>query len=205
MLFSFKTYLYQVFIDPLLLPLQKSVLMHVEPSHRVIDVACGPGALAMAIAQKARHVTGIDLSDENIAAAKRLARRRGIENVFFEVRDASNLSYYADKEFDIAITSMAVHQFNAHLAVKILTEMKRIARKVIIADYNHHMPRGWGRSLALAIERMAGGDHYNNFRTYMQLGGIHYFSRHSGITLNTEVIRGGGVFIVALGDSRASD
>jgi len=200
MQFSLKTYFYQVFIDPMLLPLQKSVLLHIRPSLRVIDVACGSGALAIAIAQKARLVTGIDLSDENIAAAKREARRRRIENVLFEVRDAGSLSLYTDKEFDIALTSMAVHQFNADLAVRILAEMKRIARQVIIADYNHHMPRGWGRSLARTIERMAGGEHYRNFRTYMQLGGIHYFTRQSGITLISEVVRGRGVFVVALGD-----
>ena len=202
MVFSFNTFFYQVFIDPILSPLHRSVLVHAEPAYRIIDVACGTGALAMAMAQRAGRVTGIDLSEENIAAAQRMARRRGAGNVVFEVRDAGDLSCYADKEFDMAVTSMAVHQFDSDLTVNILAEMKRIARRVVIADYNHHMPRGWGRSVAWSMEHLAGGAHYRNFRTYMRLGGIHHFTRQAGITIVSEVTRRGGVFVVALGEGQ---
>jgi 2-polyprenyl-3-methyl-5-hydroxy-6-metoxy-1,4-benzoquinol methylase len=200
MVFSLDAFFYQIFIDPILAGLRRAVLAHVEPSHRILDVACGTGALALAMACKAGHVTGIDLSKENIAAAKQTARRRGADNVIFELRDAGDLSCYARNEFDIAVTSMAVHQFDADLAVKILAEMRRIARTLILADYNHHMPRGWGRSVAWGIERLAGGDHFRNFRTYMQRGGIHHFARQAGIILVSEVIRGGGVFVVAVSE-----
>jgi len=175
-------------------------MVHLDLSYRILDVACGTGALAMAMALKAGHVTGIDLSIEGIAAAKHTARRKGVKNVAFELRDASDLSCYADKEFDFAVTSMAIHQFDSGLAVKVLTEMKRIACGMIIIDYNHHMPCSWGRSVAWGIERLAGGEHYRNFRTYMHLGGIHHFTRQAGITLSSELIRGGGVFVVVLSD-----
>ena len=151
-------------------------------------------------ANKAGHVTGIDLLEEHIAAAQQTARRRRVDNVAFELRDAEDLSCYADDAFDIAVTSMAVHQFDADLAVKVLIQMKRVARRLIIADYNHHMPHWWGGSVAWGIERMAGGDHFRNFRTYMMLGGIHYFIRQAGIRLKTEDIRGGGVFVVVVGE-----
>jgi len=203
MTLSINTLFYRVFIDPILLPLRKSVLAHVEPSCRIIDVACGTGALVMAMARKAGHVTGIDLSEENIAAARGWAHRREADNVVFEVRDAADLSCYHGEEFDMAITSMAVHQFDSDLAIKVLAEMKRIARRVLIVDYYHHMPRGWGRSVAWGIERMAGGEHYRNFRTFMQLGGIHHFTRQAGITLISEMTRAGGVFVVALGTDAA--
>jgi len=153
----------------------------------------------MAMAREAMHVTGIDLSEENIVSAQRIARRRGLKNTVFEVRDAADLSYYAGHEFDIAVTSMAVHQFDANLAVKILVEMKRIARRVIIADYNQSMPHRWGRSVAWGIEWMAGGEHYRNFKTYMHLGGIRYFAREAGITLVSEVPVSSGVFVVTTG------
>jgi hypothetical protein len=99
----------------------------------------------------------------------------------------------------MAVTSMAVHQFDSDLAVKVLAEMKRIARRVLIVDYNHPMPRGWGRSVAWGIERIAGGEHYRNFRSYMRLGGIHHFTRQAGIAVVSEVIRAGGVFVVVIG------
>ncbi|MBN1789120.1 MAG: class I SAM-dependent methyltransferase [Bacteroidales bacterium] len=196
--FSFQILLYQACIDPILARLHTSVLSHVGPSDRVLDIACGTGALAMAIAQKARQVTGIDLSKEAIAAAKRVARRNAINNVSFEIHDAGDLSLYTENEFDIAVTSMSIHQFDAELAVNILAGMNRVARRLILVDYNHHMRHGWGRSLAWAIERLAGGDHYRNFRIYMKKGGILYFARQAGIHLKSQEIRGGGVFVVAV-------
>jgi len=69
---------------------------------------------------------------------------------------------------------------------------------VIIADYNHHMPRGYGRRVAWSIERLAGGDHYRNFRNYMQKGGIHWFAGEAGLTIRSEVTKNAGVFVVAV-------
>jgi SAM-dependent methyltransferase len=202
MIFSLSTLFYRIFIDPILSSLHRSVLVFVKPGQRVLDVACGTGTLAMTMARRARHVTGIDLSEESIASAQRMARRRRLENVAFDIRDAGDLSCYADKEFDLAVTSMAVHQFDAGLAIKVLVEMKRIAKKIIITDYNHHMPPGWGRSVAWGIERLAGGEHYRNFRIYMQLGGIHYFNRQAEIKIISEETRNGGVFVVMLGEGK---
>ena len=125
----------------------------------------------MQLQEKARSVTGIDLSEEMIGTALRSARRKNLTNVTFELRDASSLSHYKENEFDIAVTSMAVHQFDAELAVKIISEMKRIALTVIIVDYNYPMPEGLARNLAFGIERIAGGDHYRNFKFYMRNGG----------------------------------
>ncbi|MBN2158987.1 MAG: class I SAM-dependent methyltransferase [Spirochaetes bacterium] len=200
MLPSFKPLIYRALIDPLLAGLRRGVLEYVEPSSRVLDVACGPGALALTMARTAGRVTGIDLSPENIESARRAARRRGTDNVRFEIRDAVDLSCYHDRQFDVAVASMAVHQFEAGLALQILAEMKRVARRIIIADYNHHMPGGWRRQLAWSIERVAGGDHFGNFRAFMSLGGIRHFTLQAGITIQAEAVRGGGVFSVAIGE-----
>ena len=195
MRFSFSGFIYRVFIDPLISGLRKSVAEHVDPSHRVIDVACGTGALSFVMAEKAMHVTGIDLSEDMIITAQRTARRRGATNVSFELHDASDLSGYSDGEFDLAVTSMAIHQFEAQLAIRILAEMKRISHRVIIADYNHNMPPGLSKSIAWGLERMAGGDHYRNFRIYMQNGGAPWFVRQAGMKIVSETVRG-SVFAV---------
>ena len=195
MRFSLSGFIYRIFIDPLLSGLRKSVAEHVDPSYRVIDVACGTGALSLALAEKAIHVTGIDLSDDMIITAQRTARRRGATNVSFELHDASDLSPYRDGEFDLAVTSMAIHQFEAQLAIRILAEMKRISHRVIIADYNHNMAAGLSKRIAWGLERMAGGDHYRNFRIYMQNGGAPWFVRQAGMKTVSETVRG-GVFAV---------
>jgi 2-polyprenyl-3-methyl-5-hydroxy-6-metoxy-1,4-benzoquinol methylase len=190
--------MYRIIIDPLLSKLHYSVVQNIKPQQRIIDVACGTGALSLAMALKAKHVIGIDLSEDMIITASRAALKKGMNNVRFELRDASDLSVYKDRQFDVAVTSMTVHQFDAELAVKIVSGMKRLASEVILADYNHHMPNGWGRSLAWSIERLAGGNHFSNFRNYMQKGGIHWFAREAGLKIRSEVIKGGGVFVVTV-------
>jgi len=195
MRFSLSGFIYRIFIDPLLSGLRKSVAEHVDPSYRVIDVACGTGALSLAMAEKAMYVTGIDLSEDMIITAQRTARRRGATNVSFELHDASDLSPYRDGEFDLAVTSMAIHQFEAQLAIRILAEMKRISHRVIIADYNHNMPTGLPARISWAMERIAGGDHYRNFRIYIQNGGTPWFVKKAGMKIASETVRG-GVFAV---------
>ncbi len=194
---SFKGMLYQLLIDPLISGLRNSVAANVGPSDRVIDVACGTGALTMAMAGRAAHVTGIDLSEDMIITARRAAARRGMTNVTLELHDASDLSSYADKEFDVAVASMAMHQFEAGLAVKILAEMDRIAKRVIIADYNCPMRRNLPAALSWSIEYMAADDHYRNFRIFMKNGGMPWLAGQAGLNMEVVETSGGGVFVVA--------
>jgi ubiquinone/menaquinone biosynthesis C-methylase UbiE len=197
---SINALIYIAFIDPLLSGLRKAVLEAIDPSAKVIDIACGPGTLALEIAKTARHVTGIDLDKGLIAFASSRAKKRGLTNLTFKVQDASDLSDYNDGEFDAAVTSMAIHQFPEDLAMKILREMKRIARKVIIADYNCPMPHGFSRSIAYGIERITKGDHHKNFRNYMSRSGIGWFSITSGLEIKSKMMKGNGVFIVVVCD-----
>ena len=195
---SFKGILYQLFIDPLISGLRRSVASHIGSGERVIDVACGTGALTLSMAGKATHVTGIDISEDMINTARNAAERRGITNITLELQDASDLSRYADKEFDVAVASMAMHQFDAGLAVQILSEMNRIAKRIVIADYNCPMRRNLPAALAWSIEYMAAGDHYRNFRNYMQNGGMPWLAGRAGIKMKVPAIRGSRVFAVTV-------
>ena len=195
--FSIKGFLYKLLIDPLLASVRASIIKRTGHAARVIDVACGTGSLAFEIADKVSEVTAIDLDEDLISYASKRAARRGAGNIHFETRDASDLSIYPDNQFDIAVTSLSVHQFEAQLAVKILSEMKRIAVKVIIADYNYPLPQNLSGKVANGIERLAGGDHYRNFCNYMNSGGLEYFTGKAGLGIKSERIRGNGVFVVA--------
>jgi tRNA/tmRNA/rRNA uracil-C5-methylase (TrmA/RlmC/RlmD family) len=199
MRFSFSTLVYKLLIDPILSKLHDTILSNIEPTDRVIDVACGTGSQAISIAGKAENVIGIDLSEEMISEAQRASRLRGLKNVQFRIRDASDLSTFRDREFNIAVTSMAIHQFDADLAVKILCEMRRIALKTIIVDYNYPIPKGFSRSVVFAIERLAGGDHYRNFRLYMGNLGLRYFTNAAGLSILSSVVKGNGVFLIEVG------
>lgn len=196
--FSLKGLVYQVLIDPILRRLYNSVLANIDDGSRVLDVACGTGSMSLAIADKAITVTGIDLDPDMIVTARRAAVRKKISNVNFELHDASDLSMYADNEFDVACTSMSIHQFEVSLAVEILNEMKRIAHKLIIVDYNWPLPHSLSGSIAKGIEWMAGGDHNRNFSKYCKTGGISWFAQQAGLQIDSHTIRGFRVFIIVV-------
>ena len=194
--FYWKGIIYNAVIDPLLSSLRRGVVARIDPDDRVIDIACGPGTLAIDIARRAHSVTAVDIEKDLISYASRRAARKGISNISFRALDASDLSCFTDNEFGVAVTSMAVHQFEPRLAIRILAEMKRIASRVIVADYNCPMPPGIYRAVAYGIERFAGGDHYRNFRNYMSVRGMEFFTGEAGLSIEASSVKGRGVLKV---------
>ena len=78
---------------------------------RVLEVAPGPGYLAIEMARLGAYVTGLDISKEAIA----LARQRGLSDT--HVMDAQKLSF-ADERFDVVTASDVLeHLADAPLAL----------------------------------------------------------------------------------------
>lgn len=196
--FSIKGFIYRVFIDPLISGLRRSITSMIIPGDKVIDIACGTGALSLTMAGRAAFVTGIDLSEDMIVTARRMAQQRLVSNVSFELLDATDLSLYPDNTFDTAVSTLAFHQFSPETGEKVLREMKRLSRRIIIADYNCPMRPGPAAWLAYLIEYYAGGDHYRNFRQYMANGGLNTLAAKAGLTIVTREEKGKGVFIITL-------
>ena len=69
-----------------------------EPGSRVLDVGCGPGRHAHALARRGITVHGIDISQPFVE----LAMEAGVPNTSFERLDARALTF--DAEFDAAIS-----------------------------------------------------------------------------------------------------
>ncbi|MBF6560734.1 MAG: class I SAM-dependent methyltransferase [Candidatus Binataceae bacterium] len=96
-----------------------------QPADRAIEIATGPGYVAMALAARCREVVGIDLTPAPIAIAERTSRERGLANVRFQVGEASHLPF-ADGAFDIAVCRFAFHHFEHPAAI--LAQMRRVCR-----------------------------------------------------------------------------
>ncbi len=59
-----------------------------KSSHpKLLDLGCGRGRHSITLAGRGYRVKGIDLSEEAIATAKKRAKRQGVANVTFEIRD----------------------------------------------------------------------------------------------------------------------
>ncbi|HSJ09999.1 MAG TPA: class I SAM-dependent methyltransferase [Longimicrobiales bacterium] len=87
---------------------------------RVLDVGCGRGRALLALAEEfpASRFDGIDLSTEAIEWARTEAAARGMHNVSFDVRDATDFDITApDAAYDVVFTFDAVHDQARPLAV----------------------------------------------------------------------------------------
>jgi SAM-dependent methyltransferase len=92
---------------------------------RVLEVATGPGYVAMGFAAVCREVVGLDLTDAMLAIAERTRKERGLANLRFQSGDAAALPF-ADGEFDVVVCRYAFHHFEEPACV--LAEMTRVCR-----------------------------------------------------------------------------
>ncbi len=95
------------------------------PDARVLEVATGPGYIAMAFAKVAREVVGVDLTEAPLKIAEQKRAERGLNNVSFRTADAENLPF-GDGEFDVVVCRFAVHHFENPR--RVLGEMARVCR-----------------------------------------------------------------------------
>ncbi len=81
----------------------KSILDQVQPGETVLDAGCGEGALSVMLAKKGAIVTGTDISEPNIVAAKKYAAENDV-TINFLVADIENLPFNNDS-FDVVVSS----------------------------------------------------------------------------------------------------
>jgi ubiquinone/menaquinone biosynthesis C-methylase UbiE len=99
----------------------------VQPSaqDRVLEVATGPGYVALGFAAVARDVVGVDLTEAPLALAEQRRQAQGLTNVRFQLADASQLPF-AEGEFDVVVCRLAFHHFAQPMPM--LSEMARVCR-----------------------------------------------------------------------------
>jgi ubiquinone/menaquinone biosynthesis C-methylase UbiE len=95
----------------------------VGPTDTVLDVACGPGVLACAFAQVARHVTGIDLTPAMIEQAKALQQSYRLANLTWRIGHVLPLPF-PEASFALVFNRYSFHHFLDPKAV--LAEMVRV-------------------------------------------------------------------------------
>jgi SAM-dependent methyltransferase len=97
---------------------------------RALDVGCGAGALAIALAAHVREVVGVDGSPELLAAA----RERALENCSFVEADATSLPF-GYGEFDLVGCMRVLHHVRRpELVMAEITRVTRPGGRVLIVD-----------------------------------------------------------------------
>ncbi len=101
-------------------------LSQVGHGDRVLDVATGPGFIALRFAERAKQVVGVDLTPAFVAKAQASAAERGLTNIGFREGDVENLPF-ANGSFDIVTCHKALHHFPD--AERALVEMHRVLKQ----------------------------------------------------------------------------
>lgn len=82
----------------------------IQPSDKLLDVACGPGEFTIFIAKKISEARGVDISEREIEIANDLTKEFGLSNVGFDCSDVENLPYN-DNTFSVVVCKSAFHHF----------------------------------------------------------------------------------------------
>jgi ubiquinone/menaquinone biosynthesis C-methylase UbiE len=105
-----------------------------KPGDKAIDLCCGTGSVACAIAKRAEYVVGLDATESMLDKSRDLARREGIGNVEWRAGDVYQTPF-ADGSFDIVTCRFAFHHLE-HPALA-FAEMVRLATpggRVVLCD-----------------------------------------------------------------------
>jgi ubiquinone/menaquinone biosynthesis C-methylase UbiE len=98
------------------------------PAGQAADLGSGPGYLVTRLARTAPglQVTGIDLSDEMLLEAERVARLSGLaDRIAFKEGDAAQIPF-RDGSLDLVVSTLSLHHWSDPIAV--LDEVARVLR-----------------------------------------------------------------------------
>jgi len=85
-------------------------LADISKEYNVLDVACGPGTLALQIAPHVNSVKAIDFSETMVDTLKQNIKQTDITNIDVTCGDGQNLSYN-DESFDVAFSMFGLMFF----------------------------------------------------------------------------------------------
>ncbi|MBI9104677.1 MAG: class I SAM-dependent methyltransferase [Spirochaetales bacterium] len=178
--------IYKILIDPLLRSVRHCLKEMIPPGSSVLEMGSGTGAQACTLAGRCGRYLGIDLNPDMTSCAAHRCSKQGYTNTAFKNADGSNLDFITDHEFDIATITLALHAMKHETRMAILSELNRVARKIIIMDYSSPLPRSLAGFFTRSIEKIAGKEHYSGFRDYQQRRGISPLISEAGLTATSE-------------------
>ncbi len=137
----------------------------------ILDLCCGTGnQLKMLSKNGFKNLHCLDLSGPMLEIAKTDTCPMKIYN-----EDATKTSL-ENNSFDIIIISFAIHEKDRNMQKKLLTEAHRLLKKdglLLIVDFVFDNKTTKLAKIGIRlIEKMAGKEHYNNFKNYIKNNGL---------------------------------
>ncbi|GGD47341.1 class I SAM-dependent methyltransferase [Pseudoxanthomonas indica] len=116
------------------------------PGESVLDVASGTGLIALTVADLVGgtgHVTGVDISERMVEAARQRAAALGLDNVGFARMDGEQLEC-ADATFDLVICALGLmYMPDPEQALREFHRVLRPGGRVALAVWGERRNCGW--------------------------------------------------------------
>lgn len=146
-----------------------------EPNHRVLDVGCGTGTLAVTIKRRYPEVqvVGVDPDVKALARARRKAARAGVAVQFDQ--GFSDALGYADAVFDRVFSSMMFHHVARRDRENTLREIRRVLKpggRLEFLDFDRPEPRGSRLARLLHSHQALGDNTEDRILTLMTSAGL---------------------------------
>ncbi|MCG6931381.1 MAG: class I SAM-dependent methyltransferase [Desulfofustis sp.] len=179
---------YDRVLTPLLRPLRVDIrtFVHYRGHRNIIDICCGTGDQLQLLEGNSMNLAGVD----NSAAMLDKARARCSDLVSLHLLDAEQMSPPEDP-FDCALLVFSLHEKHPAGRAHIFDNACRMVKpggSLVLADYrgrDHDLKRSLSHRLLIpVIERLAGKNHYRNYRDWMDRGGLEGFLQRRNLTVD---------------------
>lgn len=203
---------YDACVEPILGSTRSRVarLCHELGARRVVDICCGTGKQMEKFYELGMDAYGVDMSHGMLEVARMTAQKaihsqgqgQGQKQTpkFTVLHADATRMPFVDASFDIATVSLALHEMPLAHAQALVLEALRVAKSLLILDYcmaerNIEVP---ATSLAFVVERLVGGEHYQNYKKFMHQGAVEGLITRLGLSriMRQKVWAGAGVMEV---------
>ena len=171
--YSFSATIYDPMLYLALRPIRQAVLNELlqYKDKTILDLCCGTGNQLKLLSKNGfKNLHCLDISRAMLKVAKKGGNPIAVHN-----EDATKTSF-EDASFDVVIISFAIHEKDRDTQEKLIEEARRLIKEdghILIVDFVFDdETTKLGRIGINFIERMAGGEHYSNFKGYIQNNGL---------------------------------
>ncbi len=116
------------------------VIEHIKKDHKVLDIGCGTGRLALQAALKGAKVKGIDINSQMLEIARKRCKELNlVEKVDFVEMGVAELNSESDNSFDVVMSTLCFSELSNFEIDYALIEIRRILKQdglLLIADEN---------------------------------------------------------------------
>lgn len=177
---------YDFILSPYITRVRRKVL-NISQKYKfrsILDVCCGTGNQVKLLRKHGFDATGVDLNEDMLRQSG-----KGFVTPPCTKQDAANMEI-PDNSFDMSTTTLSLHETEPDIAGRIVEEMIRVTKQggyVILIDYEiSKRTSHFSHRLVRFVESMVGGDHYRNFKKYINHGGLEKLVKNHGLKLKGE-------------------